>query len=121
MSETTTAATTMTAAAVAAKVTPTVEELLDLSVSEVVVKEPPRNLLGDIRELLKTRSGGKAGGAGCMSARAVARVLHGLGSPAYPAPEWRKNHLWERHGNVDFPLIVSMASEELLVMRGVKR
>lgn len=94
-------------------------EKLDLK--EVVLREPPRNLLTDVRELLKTRSGGKAGGAGCMSARAVARVLHGLGSPAYPAPEWRKNSLWERHSNVDFPLIVRMASEEIFGMRGVKR
>lgn len=92
-----------------------------LLVSQVVLREAPRNLAADIRELLTHRSGGKAGGAGCMSARAVARVLHGLGSPAYPAQEWRRNHLWERHAAVDFPLIVRLAAEEVLVLRGVKR
>jgi hypothetical protein len=93
----------------------------ELDLGDVVVKEAPRDLLRDVRELLTHRSGGKAGGAGSMSARNVARVLHGLGSPAYPAQEWRRNPLWERHANVDFPLIVKVASEELLVMRGVKR
>ena len=89
----------------------------------VIAAEPPRGLAADVRELLTHRSGGKAGGAGCMSARAVARVLHGLGSPAYPAAEWRRKdkagHLWEKHAKVDFDAIVRVASEELLAMRGV--
>ena len=97
----------------------TAAEALDLS--QVITREPPRDLRRDVRELLTHRSGGKAGGAGCMSARAVARVLHGLGSPAFPAAEWRRNTLWERHANVDFDVIVETASEELMAMRGVKR
>ena len=91
--------------------------------SGVIASEAPRGLVADVRELLTHRSGGKAGGAGCMSARAVARVLHGLGSPAYPAAEWRRKekagHLWEKHSKVDFGAIVRVASEELLAMRGV--
>ena len=97
----------------------TAAEALDLS--RVITREPPRDLRRDVRELLTHRSGGKAGGAGCMSARAVARVLHGLGSPAFPAAEWRRNPLWERHANVDFDVIAETASEELMAMRGVKR
>jgi ATP-dependent DNA helicase Q4 len=95
----------------------------DLDLTDVIAKEAPRTLLADIRELLTHRSGGKAGGAGCMSARAVARVLHGLGSPSYPAQEWRRKekagHLWEKHAKVDFDVIMKLASEELLALRGV--
>ena len=94
-----------------------------VDLSGVIAAEAPRGVAADVRELLTHRSGGKAGGAGCMSARAVARVLHGLGSPAYPAAEWRRKdkagHLWEKHSRVDFGAIVRVASEELLAMRGV--
>ena len=93
--------------------------------ADVVSKEEPRRLRDDVRELLTTRSGGKTGGAGAMSARAVARVLHGLGSPAYPAQEWRRNdigkRMWEKYVGTDFNLLVKVASEELLAMRGVVR
>lgn len=94
-----------------------------VDLSGVIAADAPRGLAADVRELLTHRSGGKAGGAGCMSARAVARVLHGLGSPAYPAAEWRRKekagNLWEKHSRVDFGAIVRVASEELLAMRGV--
>ena len=94
-----------------------------VDLSGVIAADAPRGLAADVRELLTHRSGGKAGGAGCMSARAVARVLHGLGSPAYPAAEWRRKekagNLWEKHSKVDFGAIVRVASEELLAMRGV--
>ena len=94
-----------------------------VDLSGVIAADAPRGLAADVRELLTHRSGGKAGGAGCMSARAVARVLHGLGSPAYPAAEWRRKekagNLWEKHSGVDFGAIVRVASEELLAMRGV--
>jgi ATP-dependent DNA helicase Q4 len=91
--------------------------------TDVVSKEEPKRLRDDVRELLTTRSGGKAGGAGAMSARAVARVLHGLGSPAYPAQEWRRNdigkRMWEKYVGTDFNLLVKVASEELFAMRGI--
>ena len=77
-----------------------------------------------MRELLTLRSGGLGAGPGaCPRARWRARVLHGLGSPAYPAAEWRRKekagNLWEKHSRVDFGAIVRVASEELLAMRGV--
>ena len=97
----------------------------DLDLSAVITCDVPRGLVQDVKELLTHRSGGKAGGAGCMSARAVARVLHGLTSPAYPAQEWRRKekagHLWEKHAKVSFEVIMKVASEELLAMRGVVR
>ena len=95
------------------------DDALDLG--GAIASEAPRDLVRDVRELLTHRTGGKAGGAGCMSARAVARVLHGLGSPAFPAQEWRRNALWERHAEVDFAVVKRVAEEELLAMRGIKR
>ena len=95
------------------------DDALDLG--GAIASEAPRDLVRDVRELLTHRTGGKAGGAGCMSARAVARVLHGLGSPAFPAQEWRRNALWERHAEVDFAVVKRIAEEELLAMRGIKR
>jgi ATP-dependent DNA helicase Q4 len=88
---------------------------------QAINTEEPTSLRADARELLSERHGAKAGGAGIMSARAVARVLHGLGSPAFPAQEWRRHRLWERHGSTDFALVMRVASEELLVVRGIKR
>ena len=81
-----------------------------------------RMLLTDIREILTHRRGGKAGGAGMLRARAAARVLHGIGSPKYPAAEWRRGgsaHLWERHRDVDFYTVVEMCQAEILRKRGV--
>ena len=33
-------------------------------------------------------------GVGGWTPRAVARILHGLGSPAFPASEWSKQPMW---------------------------
>ena len=65
------------------------DDVVECAISSVISRSEPRTLRADIRELLTHRSGGKAGGGGAMSARAVARVLHGLGSPQYPAGEWQ--------------------------------
>ena len=81
-----------------------------------------RMLLADIREILTHRRGGKASGAGILRARAAARVLHGIGSPKYPAAEWRRGgsaHLWERHRDVDFYTVVKMCDAEIMRVRGV--
>ena len=81
-----------------------------------------RMLVADIREILTHRREGKVGGAGMLRARAVARILHGIGSPKYPAAEWRRGssaHLWERHRDVDFYTVVEMCNAEILRVRGV--
>ena len=81
-----------------------------------------RMLVADIREILTHRRDGKVGGAGMLRARAVARILHGIGSPKYPAAEWRRGssaHLWERHRDVDFYTVVEMCNAEILRVRGV--
>ncbi|KAG0714785.1 ATP-dependent DNA helicase Q4 [Chionoecetes opilio] len=47
--------------------------------------------------------------------RAVARVLHGIGSPNYPAKVWgRVRRYWRQHLNTDFNVLVSMATQEIL-------
>jgi ATP-dependent DNA helicase Q4 len=81
-----------------------------------------RMLVADIREILTHRRDGKVGGADMLRARAVARILHGIGSPKYPAAEWRRGssaHLWERHRDVDFYTVVEMCNAEILRVRGV--
>ena len=40
-----------------------------------------------------------------LTARALARVLHGLTSPAFPADVWNKSGLWGRHAAVDFAAV----------------
>ena len=102
------------------------EEILVRKIAEAkhpeCVLTEKRMLLTDIREILTHRRGGKAGGAGMLRARAAARVLHGIGSPKYPAAEWRRGgsaHLWERHRDVDFYTVVEMCQAEILRKRGV--
>ena len=89
----------------------------------VIAADAPRGLAADVRELLTHRSGGKAGGAGCMSARAVRARSARAGLARTPRREWRRKekagNLWEKHSRVDFGAIVRVASEELLAMRGV--
>jgi ATP-dependent DNA helicase Q4 len=85
----------------------------------ICVKHEARLLVADIKTLLQHRSGGKTGGAGMMSARAVARILHKLHSPAYPMKEWSRNDLWGRHYDVDFAHIVEKADEAIAKSRGL--
>eukprot|EP00899_Mesostigma_viride_P022244 jgi/Mesvir1/3203/Mv16353-RA.1 len=49
-----------------------------------------------------------------LTGRAVARILQGLDSPAFPSKLWRKNPFWERHINCDFHAVREMAHEELM-------
>lgn len=48
-----------------------------------------------------------------LSGLVVARLLAGLGSPAYPSDAWRKVAEWGRLHAVDFPLLVAAADAEL--------
>jgi len=83
------------------------------------VKQESQLLAPDIKTLLAHRSGGKVGGAGMMTARAIARVLHKLHSPAYPSKEWSRHHTWGRHAEVDFKVILSRAEEAIAKARGI--
>lgn len=43
------------------------------------------------------------------SARAVARIFHGIGSPRYPSLEWCRNPYWNKHGSYEFNELVALA------------
>ena len=50
--------------------------------------------------------------------RAVARILHGIASPNFPAPQWGKVYrYWRKHLDVDFHFLVKIATEEILSLR----
>ena len=51
---------------------------------------------------------------GCnLTGRAVARILHGVASPAFPTPQWNKCGFWQQYTNVDFAQIAAAAQHEL--------
>ncbi|KAK7359409.1 hypothetical protein VNO77_01368 [Canavalia gladiata] len=45
--------------------------------------------------------------------RAIARVMHGIASPAYPSTVWSKTHFWGRYTHVDFKVVMEAAKGEL--------
>ncbi|CAL0306381.1 unnamed protein product [Lupinus luteus] len=45
--------------------------------------------------------------------RAVARIMHGIASPAYPSTTWSKTHFWGRYKHIDFQVIMEAAKAEL--------
>ena len=48
-----------------------------------------------------------------MSAQAVARIMHGVASAAYPAAEWRKCGYWGRYSDINFAKVLKLAEEQL--------
>ncbi|XP_014672954.1 PREDICTED: ATP-dependent DNA helicase Q4-like [Priapulus caudatus] len=53
-----------------------------------------------------------------FTARAVARIFHGVDSPCYPAKVWgRARRYWRRHLHVDFNLIRKLATPILIKYR----
>ncbi|CAA7396392.1 unnamed protein product [Spirodela intermedia] len=50
--------------------------------------------------------------------RAVARIMHGIPSPAFPYATWSNTHFWGRHSQVDFPAVMRAAAVELISMPG---
>ena len=58
---------------------------------------------------------------GCsLTGRAVARILHGVSSPAFPASQWSKCGFWQQYTHVDFAQIAVMAQNEVDVSRQAK-
>ncbi|XP_051163305.1 ATP-dependent DNA helicase Q4 [Leptopilina boulardi] len=51
-----------------------------------------------------------------FSARAVARIFHGIQSPNYPAIAWGRCRFWRSHLNCDFNLICQLAAKEIIAM-----
>ncbi|GAQ80266.1 Helicase conserved C-terminal domain containing protein [Klebsormidium nitens] len=49
-----------------------------------------------------------------LTGRAVARIFHGLWSPAFPYQDWCKNHFWGRYADVNFHDIRRIATAALV-------
>lgn len=48
-----------------------------------------------------------------LTARALARILHGLASPAFPADRWSKCGVWGRYAAVDFAAVHAACQQVL--------
>ncbi|KAM9386011.1 ATP-dependent DNA helicase Q4 [Pholidichthys leucotaenia] len=63
----------------------------------------------DIRSFLSHRSDEK------FSGRAVARILHGIGSPCYPAQTYgRDRRFWRKYIRFDFNQLIRLATQEII-------
>ena len=88
---------------------------------DIVVPDPKQQQLSerqalrvrqDIRALISTHSDQQ------FTGRALARILHGIPSPCYPAEVWGKLYMfWRRHLDVEFNLLSQMATQEILRFR----
>lgn len=56
-----------------------------------------------------------------FTARAVARILHGIASPNYPAKVWgMERRFWRSHLDVDFNIVLQLAQIEILSFYCIK-
>ncbi|KAL2543343.1 ATP-dependent DNA helicase Q-like 5 [Abeliophyllum distichum] len=69
-------------------------------------------LRADIKVFLQSNSQAK------FTPRAIARILHGLASPAFPAAIWSRTHFWGRYQQIDFKVVMEAAKAELISMVG---
>ncbi|XP_008299478.1 ATP-dependent DNA helicase Q4 [Stegastes partitus] len=66
----------------------------------------------DIRSFLGNRSDEK------FSGRAVARILHGIGSPCYPAQTYGKDRrYWRKYIQFDFNQLIRLATQEIICFK----
>ncbi|XP_010248891.1 PREDICTED: ATP-dependent DNA helicase Q-like 5 isoform X2 [Nelumbo nucifera] len=65
-------------------------------------------LRADIKVFLQSSSHEK------FTPRAVARIMHGIASPAYPSTTWSRTHFWGRYMHIDFPAVMEAAKMELM-------
>ena len=76
----------------------------------VLRKDVEAQVRRDIRSLLvEQRTRDSAMG----SARAVARIFHGIGSPVYPMSIWNTHAMWRRHDRIDFVALMKVSINEL--------
>lgn len=59
----------------------------------------------DVRSLLAQQSGTDSM---LTSARAVARILHGISSPQYPAYAWSSHSFWRRYSEINFNVLLEL-------------
>ncbi|PRQ39982.1 putative DNA helicase [Rosa chinensis] len=65
-------------------------------------------LQADIKVFLRSNSQAK------FTPRAVARIMHGIPSPAYASAFWSKTHFWGRYTHIDFQVVMEAAKAELI-------
>ncbi|CDP13310.1 unnamed protein product [Coffea canephora] len=73
-----------------------------------IMAESSRFLRADIKVFLQSHSQAK------FTPRAVARIMHGLASPAFPSATWSRTHFWGRYTQVDFKVVMEAARAELM-------
>ncbi len=79
-----------------------------------VQRPGPDQLRRNVRGFLRAEAARlRAVGHEKLSGLAVARLMAGLGSAAFPSDQWRKVTEWGRLQAVDFPLLVAAADAEL--------
>ncbi|KAL7135042.1 hypothetical protein ABFS83_11G066500 [Erythranthe nasuta] len=74
----------------------------------IQIEQNSRFLRADIKVFLQSNAQVK------FTPRAVARILHGLASPAFPPSTWSRTHFWGRYVHMDFRAIMDAAKEELV-------
>uniref|UniRef100_A0ABM5GD06 DNA 3'-5' helicase n=1 Tax=Pogona vitticeps TaxID=103695 RepID=A0ABM5GD06_9SAUR len=76
---------------------------------DVKVQDWEEPIRADIRHFLSIRQDEK------FTGRAVARILHGIGSPCYPAQVYgRDRRFWRKYLRFDFNKIMRLATEEIV-------
>ncbi|XP_077207416.1 ATP-dependent DNA helicase Q4 isoform X2 [Paroedura picta] len=79
------------------------------SLQDIKLLDWEEQIRADIRHFLSIRQDEK------FSGRAVARVLHGIGSPRYPAQVYgRDRRFWRKYIHFDFNKIMRLATEEII-------
>ena len=71
-------------------------------------------LRSDVRILLQNQllSGNKL-----TTPRVLTRIMHGLGSPAFPSPDFWNTTFWNRHRNYRFDELLKFVTSELVSIR----
>ncbi|EEF47546.1 rothmund-thomson syndrome DNA helicase recq4, putative [Ricinus communis] len=69
-------------------------------------------LRADIKVFLQSNSQAK------FTPRAIARIMQGIPSPAYPSATWSKTHFWGRYTHIDFQVVMEAAKTELMHFAG---
>ncbi|XP_024388003.1 ATP-dependent DNA helicase Q-like 5 [Physcomitrium patens] len=90
------------------------DDLINQSVPSIV-ESTSSFLKADIKVFLKTHENKNFNG------RAVARIFHGLWSPAYPYAAWCKNHFWGRYSKTCFHAVREAATSEILDQRSRRK
>nr|XP_043626799.1 ATP-dependent DNA helicase Q-like 5 [Erigeron canadensis] len=67
-----------------------------------------RFLRADIKVFLQSNSHAK------FTPRAIARIMHGIASPAFPSSIWSRTHFWGRYMQTNFDVIMEAAKAELM-------